>query len=274
MLYKELEDQDALLVKSVEIVEQKPASTPPHAQPANYKHLTPNSDLTPKKDTSAIQADPAKRKHHMTEPESPPRSSKVSRFRVPGQTPAPTPAAATESISTQVANHRSRNPFLLRPPHSGAAGRDPEGFTPLPEHFSPHRRSQKFVPGGMADTVRTWILNVGEGGSHSQLASTLSSQRMERWQPSAQPLRLHVTECVESRPGDRLRLISGNTISSPAIKPREGNSSTRAILVGPAKGSLSSIKAGDELAIAPPSWYVEIGEHSDKWLVAVNWSSN
>lgn len=284
MLHDSLPDTPTLLVESVEprystmrVVDTQLApalDTPtwPNEEPTKRRHLTVEPDSTLKQSTSTIHMDSAKRGYNIAGLESPPRSSKVPRFRI-GQTPAPTLTAAMEAPLTQSANPRPRNPFLLRP-QSGAAAGDPEGVTPLPEHFSPHRRSQKFVPGGMADVVRTWLLNVGQSGFQMEAASNYTSQRMERPQRAGQPSSLRVRECLEGRPGDRLRLVSGSAKAhsrSPLDQRTEYGSSSRAILVGPPKGNLRSVKVGDDVNIATPSWEVEVGQNEEKWLVAVDW---
>ena len=48
-------------------------------------------------------------------------------------------------------------PVFLPPPTSAATL-----AAPLPEAFSPHRKGDKFLPGGMADTVRQWGLEMSQ----------------------------------------------------------------------------------------------------------------
>jgi hypothetical protein len=74
-------------------------------------------------------------------------------------------AAEAPSSNTAILSR----PVFLRPPD------DPEiTGPPLPEMFSPHRRGEKFVPGGMAATVQQWILQAGQ--------DALANRRMRRQQ--------------------------------------------------------------------------------------------
>ncbi|OJD34524.1 uncharacterized protein BKCO1_2200072 [Diplodia corticola] len=234
-------------------------------QPLKRRRLTPGSGLTPEPSTSTRTMDPVKMGAGAPVLRSPPQSSKVPRFRVPGNNAAVPTTVPTEFAPSQPVGSRHRNPFLLHPTTPGAPGvAFDAAITPLPEHFSPHRRSQKFLPGGMADVVRTWVLNVGQSGS---LAETASSQSRRR--PN-QPSKLHVAECVGEGPGDRLKLVSDQT-DTHSLAQGEESSGTRAILVGPAKRNSRSPNIGDDVTVLPPSWEIEVGQHGEKWLVAVDW---
>ncbi|KAK7631446.1 hypothetical protein IWX48DRAFT_653508 [Phyllosticta citricarpa] len=114
-------------------------------------------------------------------PTSPLRTTRPPRFRQTEATPnrahslAPTSTDPLPPPSTITS--RPRNPFRLPPSVGHGSKNDPTAAdaTPLPEHFSPHRRNQKFVPGGMAETVRGWILGVGHGPDAAHTSSRVSS---------------------------------------------------------------------------------------------------
>lgn len=251
---------------------------PPGEPPAKRRRLAPNPDLTPRQKTTTKQADPTKTDNSVEILESPPRGGKAPRFRLPGQTPVSTTSMTSlEPPSTQSVSSRPRNPFLLPPNKYGMAGSglDASAITPLPEHFSPHRRSQKFVPGGMADVVRSWILSVGHGGFQADTANHQPRQRIERTPRPGQPARIQVTERTEEKSGHRLKFVAGQATArtrSSATQNEESSSSIRAVLVGPAKDSSRDVKVGDDVAIAPPTWEVEVGPHEEKWLVVVDWN--
>ncbi|PQE30241.1 hypothetical protein CJF32_00010156 [Rutstroemia sp. NJR-2017a WRK4] len=85
-----------------------------------------------------------------------PPSTSTSKPRFLLSTPLPA------SISTPQASNSLAHPFhkppRFRPP-------DPEELAhsatdPLPEQFSPHRKGQKYIPGGMAAEVRDWLMNL------------------------------------------------------------------------------------------------------------------
>lgn len=287
MLYGSVADDEVIWVKSVEgpprnglssthdedqgqqlSGSMQDALTPTNEQQTKRRRLTPNPSWAPQPDASAQWIDPLKRDSSVASPESPPRTNKVPRFRLPGQSSAPMPSIAAE-LSTQSAGPRPRNPFRMPPTQAGLAGSEP--VTPLPEHFSPHRRSQKFVPGGMADVVRSWILSVGHGGFQPETTSNQPGQRTERTQRAGQPSRIRITEHSEDRGGDRLKLIAGRSVRGPVVATEEDNSGTLAVLVGLGKANSCSLKAGEDVVIAPPSWDVEVGRRNEKWLVAVDW---
>ncbi|KAK7525775.1 uncharacterized protein IWZ02DRAFT_488749 [Phyllosticta citriasiana] len=153
----------------------------------------------------------------------------------PAKHPLPPPPTTTKTTS------RPRNPFRLPPSVGHGSKNDPTAAdaTPLPEHFSPHRRNQKFVPGGMAETVRGWILGVGHGPDAARTSSRVSS--------------MVVAGSREALGENRLRLIAGKTDWDG-----EGEEA-RALLVGPAKGVRAGVAMGDEVKIAAPSWDVQVG---------------
>ncbi|GAB7358840.1 hypothetical protein MBLNU230_g4063t1 [Neophaeotheca triangularis] len=56
-------------------------------------------------------------------------------------------------------------PAFLRPPAPATQQTPSE---PLPEAFSPHRRGQKFVPGGLAATLQQWVVETGQGAAQNR----------------------------------------------------------------------------------------------------------
>ncbi|OMP82881.1 hypothetical protein BK809_0001072 [Diplodia seriata] len=285
MIYDAVAEEDAFLVEKLDehpTRGQKEQSASPsdggfaeptaaEEQPPKRRRLTPRPGLIPEPSISTGTTDPVKMDAGSPVLGSPPQSSRVPRFRVPGHSPAFPPTGMMEPASAQLVGSRHRNPFLLHPTRPGAIGLASDAnATPLPEHFSPHRRSQKFLPGGMADVVRTWVLSVGQSGSLAGTASTQTGQRTDRTPRTNQPSKFHVTECVEERPGDRLTLVSGRTDARSLVEGEE-SSSARAILVGPAKRNSRTPNVGDDITVLPPNWEIEVGQHGEKWLVGVDW---
>jgi hypothetical protein len=163
-------------------------------------------------------------------------------------------APTTSDTSTVTQNtehfHTTTRPHFIKAPSLPA-----EHTEPLPEAFSPHRRKEKFVPGGMAAATRQWILDASQATSHSHgrrpLAAAAASELL--------PIRvLETTGSVK----DGVVLIRGE------IDGRE----VRLVLPGQGKkrGSPDNdLKMGDVVGIGHVRWDVEIG--GEVWVVCVEW---
>ncbi|KAF2726288.1 hypothetical protein K431DRAFT_5630 [Polychaeton citri CBS 116435] len=156
--------------------------------------------------------------------------------------------------STEEGNNSSLNHHtFLRPP-----ARPPEASEPLPDAFSPHRRSQKFTPGGMASTLQQWIVEEGQAAVQSK-----------RGKGFRQSFDLVVTvELIEVR---------GEGPFS-AIGCSQDGKKIRLLLVGHAANvnaaSVKSIdrrtpEAGSIIGIRAPCWKTEMLRHD--WVVGVDW---
>jgi hypothetical protein len=152
--------------------------------------------------------------------------------------------------------------FLLRPAHHSSASTPfaespaparPSFLTPqiseesaladpLPHEFSPHRRSEKFLPSGMAATMRAHIVETTATHSHS------SSRWSGGW-------RIRVTAC-SSASGKGMTMIQGVTDSGL----REN-----VMLVG--KGESPS--PDDSIVIKGVSWGIDV-DHQ-RWIVGIEW---
>ena len=124
----------------------------------------------------------------------------------------------------------------------------PEPSEPLPDVFSPHRRRQRFLPGGMAAQVQQWIVEVAQSvGKHSQSTT------------GADPLQAVVLESSGS-----------SSTGMVLIKATAGNQRVRLLLAGSGRNqSTSGIKQGDVLAVKAPSWNIEL--EGEPWIVGVDW---
>ncbi|KAF2767399.1 hypothetical protein EJ03DRAFT_157754 [Teratosphaeria nubilosa] len=63
-------------------------------------------------------------------------------------------------------DHASSRPAFLR----NSIPTQARPIEPLPEAFSPHRRGQKFLPGGIASVVQQWIIEAGQSAVQSRRA--------------------------------------------------------------------------------------------------------
>lgn len=65
--------------------------------------------------------------------------------------------------STSSGGPQTQRPAFVRPSTEPQEPREP-----LPETFSPHKRGQKFVPGGMAATMQQWVIETGQAAVQSR----------------------------------------------------------------------------------------------------------
>jgi hypothetical protein len=155
---------------------------------------------------------------------------------------APTPMNLAAPTST-------RPHFVLPPPEQ------PQEQDLLPPVFSPHRRGQRFVPGGMASTVRDWLVDLNTGGGEAQTLSHLLGLR-------------------NARDSVNLRIVSllrGTDVKYLRI---ETNAGDKWLLLGDGGlglGSGSSVRVGDAVAVSLPVW--ELRLEGNTYRVAVNWSA-
>jgi hypothetical protein len=138
---------------------------------------------------------------------------------------------------------QSLRPAFLKPPSAPL-----DTSEPLPEAFSPHRRGQKFVPGGMAAEVRQWIVDATQTTGHSHARRS-----------GGDVMRVRVMESRGSTK-DGVILVRGSVEGKEVrlILPSAGKSRNTAVL-----------GTGDLLGIKPPSW--EVGLDRDTWVVAADW---
>ena len=135
----------------------------------------------------------------------------------------------------------SRPPLILPP-------RSPSPPIATPAFFSPHRRGQKYVHGGLASTVRDWIVET------SQQAHNRAHTRRdvdELWD-----LRLRVKECWVEDSNERTILVQGRTEAK------------RWMLVGMGRGD-TKVEVDCIVGIREPTWEVLIG--TECYMVAIEW---
>ncbi|TKA55074.1 hypothetical protein B0A55_13162, partial [Friedmanniomyces simplex] len=160
--------------------------------------------------------------------------STVPRFTHP-------PGSIASATEEQVTQHR---PPFLRP-----SVVPPEPGEPLPEAFSPHRRGQKFVPGGMAATVQQWVIETGQAAVQSRRGQAYL--RGEDYVIKAK---------AEDVQGDGPYLVRGMT----------GDGETVHVLLAAGHGDrAAAVVAGSVVGLRAPTWEVE--SEGTVWKVGVDW---
>lgn len=139
-----------------------------------------------------------------------------------------------------------------RPPFLRASVAQQEPTEPLPEAFSPHRRGQKFVPGGMAATVQQWVMEAGQAAVQSRRGQAYS--RGEDF-----VVRVKIEEIKGDGPF--------------VVKAQKADGARVDVLltqrVGTASSTAGDVKVGSVVGIRAPTWQVEIEGRS--WTVGVDW---
>ena len=194
----------------------------------------PNEDLHLKRGSSPLpllSSPPASRR---------PASSKAPKFIIGSPANLPTP---TEAQSAFVKPPRFRQLELPDHIHSQQ--------DPLPDQFSPHRRGQKYIPGGVAAEVRDWLMN---------MAPTPGGQKLD----SLWLMKLEVEEVSgDSRTG--MTMIRGSE--------GEGRAPINVLLAGEGESvalqKKAKVEVGRTVAIKGTVWDVMI--ERDKWGVSVEW---
>ncbi|KAI0015120.1 hypothetical protein F4780DRAFT_115463 [Xylariomycetidae sp. FL0641] len=186
------------------------------------------------------------------------------------QPPLPTPRAPQPTFQ--------RAP-RFKPPADAADG-GPGRSDPLPDAFSPHRGrggAAKYVPGGMAATLRDWLVDVEAGAGHATGgpnggAGIWGTDRKDEW-----TARVRVEE-VTGAAG--MRLVGGRRV----VGSGGGSDKTEEIGVGPAvrvllagSGRLAplarriQVVPGSVVGVARPTWEMEL-PGLGRWVVACDWA--
>lgn len=153
--------------------------------------------------------------------------------------------ATTASTSTEPGS--TQRPAFIRQPIQPQ-----EPAEPLPEAFSPHRRGQKFVAGGMAATLQQWVLDTGQ-------AAVQSRKGQEYLRGEDYVMRVKVDEVTGSGPF----IVRAKTVNGDVV----------AILLAGGAHALGSeskqVHAGGVVGIRAPTWEIQLD--STTYTVGVDW---
>ncbi|KZF19048.1 hypothetical protein L228DRAFT_286277 [Xylona heveae TC161] len=235
-------------------------------------------------------------------PPSPPLGQNSSRFVIPSLAPAPTsPLPASHA---PVADAKSQRSTFLRPqlPNVGARGnqRGEEGQSPLNHPISPQQKLNRYMSGGLAATVRDWIVeasgSTGLQGRQENVRSEAISGTKEAGVPTEYHapsstsnttamhcatkaprqlnLRIHVSEVMRTSSGHTAGnaiLLRGHITDSLDVdnhlSEAQGPSSLHVLL--PSAPRVKQVHKGKVLDMKAPLW--EIEACGIIWIVAMNW---
>ncbi|KAI1502580.1 hypothetical protein F5X99DRAFT_378474 [Biscogniauxia marginata] len=175
---------------------------------------------------------------------------------------------STEEISG------AQQPTFHRAPRFKSTVEPPEGWPslsshraePLPDAFSPHhRKGSKYIPGGLATSLRDWLIDV-EAGSGSGAGTAGRSD--EEW-----IARIRVDE-VRGGSNDGITLVTGLQLAHDG-QPDTSTSSLRIMLAGPGRlvglARRNEVRPGDVVGVARPTWEVVL-QNLGRWAVACDWT--
>lgn len=228
---------------------------------------------------------------HCSEPTTPSaaHNSGTHRFVVP---PPRTPAlfsstndqsSTAHPTASATTTHVSHRPAFILPSKPVSPVNSSK---PLPEIFSPSRKSQKYTPSGLASTLQSWIIETANTGFAAQERSTAGGVVWDRDKADGVRLRLRVKAAssstsrgdtdVECFPG-LFVFVHGETDPgmynvSRAPSVAENSGATRILLAGQgsARGAGGvKVKVGGVVGIRAPLWDVAIG--GERWIVGVDW---
>lgn len=130
----------------------------------------------------------------------------------------------------------------------------------MPDTFSPHRRGQKFVPGGMADVVRGWVMDVGSSAGQGRAGRVVGRARGD----AEFVLNVQVGDVTLA---DGLTLLRGLSANRSDLLQEK-----RLVLAGKARGgNVERVRRGDMVGVRAPSWEIEV--KGTTWSVGVDWGA-
>lgn len=181
-----------------------------------------------------------------------PTATNAPRFLISTPAPQPTP---------QLTRNTFLKPPRFRPPeHSEPAQSQAE---PLPDQFSPHRRGQKYLAGGLAAEVRDWLMSI-----ESLVPPNPTTTTRDEW-----TVKLLVDE-ISGGGRAGMTTVRGRQVYSGNIAGMVDTLAVlRVVLAGEGQGTGlqkgSRLEVGMTIGIKAPIWEVFIEEV--KMGVGVNW---
>ncbi|KAF2873896.1 hypothetical protein BDV95DRAFT_488849 [Massariosphaeria phaeospora] len=206
-----------------------------------------------------------------------PASAHSARFRVPApRTPA---IFANASVSGTPAPATTNRPQFLLPPQPPSPV---SNQTPLPETFSPSRKNQKYIPGGLASTLQSWVIETANTGYAAQNSGSViwgkdkeDGVRMKvrvGCLGSDRDVQRQEIDCFQGG----VVFVRGETdpgaynASRSSYLARDGGE-VKLLLAGQggSRGAGVRIKIGAVIGLRAPLWDVDIGD--EKWVFGVDW---
>ncbi|KAH6689019.1 hypothetical protein F5X68DRAFT_189774 [Plectosphaerella plurivora] len=128
----------------------------------------------------------------------------------------------------------------------------------LPEAFSPQRRGAKYVHGGMAAEMQSWLADVRGWTGHER--------------PPDAVMRVVIDEV---RPGNAMYLVRGRRLLRDEAVADPGAAGLRIMLAGDGKSTglarRAAVNVGGVVVVSQPVWEVPL-KGDGRWIVACEWA--
>ncbi|KAF2832674.1 hypothetical protein CC86DRAFT_92648 [Ophiobolus disseminans] len=223
--------------------------------------------------------------HQPSSPTTPtiPHNSTTHRFLAPPpRTPAPFSTTTSIPTTTSPPTITLHRPTFILPPQPTSPQKPSK---PLPEIFSPSRKSHKYVEQGLAATMQSWIIEAANTG-HAAQERSIGGVLWGREREDGVKMRLRVSSVsagicgveaeVECFAGHFVFVkgeVEGgmyNASRASSVAGEEGG--VRVLLAGQggARGVGGvKVRVGGVLGIKQPVWDVDVG--GEGWTVGVDW---
>jgi hypothetical protein len=202
-------------------------------------------------------------------------SSPIARHTLPPSTSKPKFLLSTP-LPAYTSTPQPSNPFphpFHKPPRFRPRDPDEQSHStdPLPEQFSPHRKGQKYIPGGLAAEVRDWLMN---------LDSALPAQAGRGKAKEDVWLVKVLVEEVTGGGRAGMSLVRGTQVGRESGSGSENSNKVvdalekvKVILAGEGAGvglqRGKRVEVGKVVGIKGPVWEVVV--EGEKWGVGVDW---
>ncbi|KUJ15779.1 uncharacterized protein LY89DRAFT_707926 [Mollisia scopiformis] len=182
-------------------------------------------------------------------------STTAPKFLPPTPLPPSTPLPST-GTTTFLKPPRFRPPDPSEQAHPHA--------DPLPEHFSPHRKGQKYVHGGLAAEVQGWLFN---------LETAVPVKSLSRTEEKSEWLVKIVVDEVSGSSRNGFTMVRGRQIHGGDREMVDTVAEARVLLAGEGQAMGlqrgERVEAGKRVGIKGPVWEVVV--EGVKWGVGVEW---
>ncbi|TKA47369.1 hypothetical protein B0A49_13153 [Cryomyces minteri] len=248
---------DEAAFPSIEASARAPDSTLPFSLPLSPKRRRLSPPACPSH--SASSAHNAENIPPSPTVPVPPRST-PRRFVFHPSTPLPQTTTTSSSLATP-----SRPTFLIPAPSTSAA----VAASPPPEAFSPRRRRDRFVAGGMAAEVSKWAFEVGQPCRQRYANPTESADENES---GTWALRFEV---MEVREGTLVKGRRRESDTGPAAEAGSSGVAVSAFLAdrgtrpGAGGRGRDDLLAGAVVGVKAPAWTIRL--EGAEWAVCVDW---
>lgn len=199
-------------------------------------------------------------------------------LRPVGEAPARAPPTHQQQQQQQPTFHAAPR---FKPADAAAAAEGAAPHEPLPDVFSPRRRGEKFVPGGLAAGLRGWLMDLEAATGTKRDGEWAARVFVERVRAGGGGMRLVHGRCMRSG-GDNVNDDGGSgggrLEGEDDDNDNDDNNApvrwTRLVLAGDGRltglARRNEVTVGAILGIAKPVWEVGLGREG-RWVMACDW---